>query len=172
MDWCSAKRCKTNLMVQYLNGLLFLGSWNLLFTKTSIMMLFTEICFKSKIIKKKKKKERKRTNSQGTGLRQLDSETHLLCWLPSFLVSSLADRGHWSWGKEASDGFQERFLKYSPKRRNLYAWVLTAVEKAQAWRMSQAMQIKQEETGTNKFLPQVYIGFGPVHSSSFSLQAA
>lgn len=172
MDWCSAKRCKTNLMVQYLSGLLFLGSWNLLFTKTSIMMLFTEICFKSKIIKKKKKKERKRTNSQGTGLRQLDSETHLLCWLPSFLVSSLADRGHWSWGKEASDGFQERFLKYSPKRRNLYAWVLTAVEKAQAWRMSQAMQIKQEETGTNKFLPQVYIGFGPVHNSSFSLQAA
>lgn len=44
--------------------------------------------------------------------------------------------------------------------------------KAQAWRMSQAMQIKQEETGTNKFLPQVYIGFGPVHNSSFSLQAA
>lgn len=171
MDWCSAEQCKTNLMVQYLSGLLFLESWNLPFTKISIMMLFTKICFKSKIIQRKKKK-RKRTNSQGTGLRQLDSKMHLLCRLPSFLVSSLADRGHWSWGKEASDGFQERFLKYSPKRRNLYAWVLTAVEKAQAWRMSQAMQIKQEETGTNKFLPQVYIGFGPVHNSSFSLQAA
>ena len=90
VDWCSAKRCKTNLMVQYLSGLLFLGSWNLLFTKTSIMMLFTEICFKSKIIKKKKKKRkgrelihRARVYANWTLKRTCCADCHLSGYLPS-----------------------------------------------------------------------------------------